>query len=123
MNYITSTRRCGNHCGCSRAPGSVGGHSSSIMDTTKVLDWVRLLRMNNRLTKICKYLTFILKHHPEKIGLKLDAEGWANVDELVTKANSNGKTISPQQVQDVVALDEKKMFDLSEDGLRVRANS
>jgi putative RNA 2'-phosphotransferase len=74
--------------------------------------------MNNRLTKISKYLSFVLKHHPESIGLKLDPDRWASVDELVKKANSSGKSITLKHVQDVVALDEKKMFMLSDDGLR-----
>ncbi|MFK7768096.1 MAG: RNA 2'-phosphotransferase [Mariniblastus sp.] len=76
--------------------------------------------MNNRLTKISKYLTFILKHHPESIGLKLDDEGWGGVDELVKNANSSGKSVTLLQVKDVVRLDEKKMFVLSDDGLRIR---
>jgi putative RNA 2'-phosphotransferase len=78
--------------------------------------------MNRRLTKISKYLSFILKHHPETIGLALDAERWANVDELVKKANASGKTITLQQVKDVVALNDLKLFALSDDGLRIRAN-
>ena len=78
--------------------------------------------MNNRLTKISKYLSFTLRHHPEKIGLKLDAERWANVDELIKQANANGKSITLEQVQQVVALDEMKMFSFSDDGLRIRAN-
>jgi putative RNA 2'-phosphotransferase len=77
--------------------------------------------MNKRLTKISKYLSFILRHEPESIGLKLDPERWANVDELVEKANSNGKTITLTQVQQVVALNEQKIFVLSDDGLRIRA--
>lgn len=76
--------------------------------------------MNRRLTKVSKYLSFILRHHPEAIGLELDAERWANVDELVKNANSNGKSITREQVQEVVALNELKIFDLSEDGLRIR---
>jgi putative RNA 2'-phosphotransferase len=79
--------------------------------------------MNNRLTKISKYLSFVLKHHPESIGLKLDPDRWASVDELVKKANSSGKSITLKHVQDVVALDEKKMFMLSDDGLRIRGVS
>jgi len=78
--------------------------------------------MNNRLTKISKYLIFVLKHHPEKIELKLDPERWASVDDLVKKANSSGKSITLEQVQNVVALDEKKMFVLSDDGSRIRCN-
>jgi putative RNA 2'-phosphotransferase len=76
--------------------------------------------MNRRLTKISKYLSFILRHHPESIGLKLDPERWACVDELVKNANSNGKSITLAQIQEVVALDEQKMFVLSDDGLRIR---
>jgi len=86
-----------------------------------VLVWVKLLHMNNRLTKISKYMSFVLKHHPEKIGLKLDAERWASVEELVKNANSKGKSITQAQVREVVELDERKMFVLSDDGLRIRA--
>jgi len=76
--------------------------------------------MNRRLTKISKYMSFILRHHPETIGLELDAERWASVEELVTKANSSGKSITLEQVQQVVEQNEQKIFDLSEDGSRIR---
>ncbi len=77
--------------------------------------------MNRRLTKISKYLSFLLRHHPESIGLKLDPERWASVDELVKNANLNGKSITLAQVKEVVALNEDKIFVLSDDGLRIRA--
>ena len=80
----------------------------------------RLLPMNKRLTRTSKYLSFILRHHPEAIGLKLDAERWASVDELVKNANANGKSITLERVQQVVALNERKIFVLSGDGLRIR---
>ena len=78
--------------------------------------------MNRRLTKVSKYLSFVLHHHPEAIGLKLDPERWANVEELVQKANASAKSITLSQIRDVVTLDEQKMFAFSEDGLRIRAN-
>ena len=77
--------------------------------------------MNRRLTKISKYLSFVLRHNPETIGLELDAERWASVDQLVKNANAKGKSITLAQIQDVVAQDEKKMFVFSDDGLRIRA--
>ncbi|MDA7859346.1 RNA 2'-phosphotransferase [Mariniblastus sp.] len=89
---------------------------------TKVSIWVKLPTMNRRLTKVSKYLSFVLRHHPEAIGLKLDPERWANVDELLQNAKASGKSITLTQVQDVVTLDEQKMFVFSEDGLRIRAN-
>ena len=76
--------------------------------------------MNRRLTRVSKYLSYILRHHPETIGLELDSERWACVDELVKKANVNGKSITLEQVQQVVALNEQQIFVLSGDGLRIR---
>ena len=38
------------------------------------------------LKKTSKFLSLILRHKPETIGLKLDAHGWANVDELIELA-------------------------------------
>lgn len=78
--------------------------------------------MNRRLTKVSKYLSFVLRHHPEAIGLKLGRNRWANVDELIAKANTSGKSITLAQVRDVVSLDEQKMFVLSDDGCRIRSN-
>ena len=76
--------------------------------------------MNRRLTKISKYLSFILRHHPESIGLTIDADRWAVLDELISKANASGKKLTAEQVTNVVALNEHKIFALSEDGLRIR---
>ncbi|GAB5404696.1 MAG: RNA 2'-phosphotransferase [Aureliella sp.] len=77
--------------------------------------------MNRRLTKISKYMSFILRHHPESIGLELDAERWANVGALVTQANASGKSITEAQVKEVVAQNEQQIFELSDDGLLIRA--
>lgn len=79
--------------------------------------------MNKRLTKIAKYLTFILRHEPGSIGLKLDEEGYLNVEELVAAANASGKSITIEQIKDVVRLDEKQLFTLSEDEIRISAKS
>lgn len=76
--------------------------------------------MNKRLTKISKYLTYILRHEPHSIGMKLDEEGFLNVEELVKNANASGKTITSDQVKQVVALQEQKLFTLSDDGTRIR---
>ena len=78
--------------------------------------------MNKRLTKLSKYLTYILRHEPHSIGLKLDEEGFLNVEELVKNANASGKKITIEQVNQVVAENEQKLFTLSDDGQRIRAN-
>lgn len=78
--------------------------------------------MNKRLTKLSKYLTYVLRHEPHAIGLKLDEEGFLNVEELVKNANASGKKITIEQVNQVVAENEQELFTLSDDGQRIRAN-
>jgi RNA:NAD 2'-phosphotransferase (TPT1/KptA family) len=41
----------------------------------------------SRLAEISKYLSFILRHEPQSIGLQLDVEGWADIDDLIARAN------------------------------------
>ena len=38
---------------------------------------------NKDLNRISKYISLILRHHPEAIGITLDGHGWADVDQLV----------------------------------------
>jgi putative RNA 2'-phosphotransferase len=40
--------------------------------------------------KISKFLSLVLRHQPNKIGLTLDAQGWADIDELSVKMNQHG---------------------------------
>ena len=77
--------------------------------------------MNKRLTRISKYMSFILCHESKSIGLNLDAEGWADVNEFVEKANATGKSVTTEQVLTVVAENDKQRFELNEDKSRVRA--
>lgn len=43
--------------------------------------------MDRHTLKISKFLSLVLRHQPGQIGLTLDAQGWADVDELLLKAN------------------------------------
>jgi len=54
--------------------------------------------------------------------MKLDAEGWLPIDELIVNSNRQGKQLSLELLHEVVASCEKKRFSLSEDGLKIRAN-
>lgn len=77
--------------------------------------------MNKRLTKISKFLSFVLRHEPQSIGMKLESGGWLNIDELIKNANANGKSITLAQVHEVIASGDEKRFAVSDDGLRIRA--
>jgi len=76
-------------------------------------------RMNRNSIKISKFLSFVLRHKPEAIGLSLDAEGWADVDELIHKADV---PISHALLYKVVSENDKKRFVLSGDKKLIRAN-
>jgi putative RNA 2'-phosphotransferase len=68
-----------------------------------------------------KFLSYILRHAPESIGLSLDPQGWADVETLIEKANASGTVIDLEMLHKVVSESDKKRFTLSEDGKRIRA--
>lgn len=76
--------------------------------------------MSNNLKRVSKYLSFILRHKPDEIGLKLDSEGWASVQELIDKTEKIELTL--EQILTVVETNDKQRFCLSEDCTRIRAN-
>lgn len=79
---------------------------------------------SKQLNEISKFLSFVLRHKPDAIGLVLDDNGWADIDELVCKANSSGKVTNLNHilVREVVDNSDKKRFIISDDEQRVRAN-
>lgn len=78
--------------------------------------------MKDKLVSISKFISLVLRHQPEKIGLQLDANGWAEVDEFLRLAGAAGKNISRALLEEVVADNDKQRFVISDDGKRIRAN-
>jgi putative RNA 2'-phosphotransferase len=72
--------------------------------------------------KTSKFLSLILRHEPECIGIKLDSSGWVNVDELLEAVNRRGASLTLEQLKHVVATNEKKRFAFSKDGSKIRAS-
>jgi putative RNA 2'-phosphotransferase len=77
--------------------------------------------MKNSLTETSKFLSYVLRHEPQAIGIELDSQGWVDIDELIQAANQSGKSFDRELIEQVVATNEKKRFTLSDDGLRIRA--
>ncbi len=69
--------------------------------------------------KVSKFLSLVLRHKPEAIGLALDPEGWALIDELISKAHLE---LTPALIEQIVATSDKQRFAISDDGLSIRAN-
>lgn len=73
-------------------------------------------------TKLSKFLSMVLRHHPETIQLKLDNKGWADVDELIQAMRRNGKRINPVILDQIVKTDQKQRYSYSPDKKKIRAN-
>jgi putative RNA 2'-phosphotransferase len=78
--------------------------------------------MNDRLTAISRFLSYVLRHRPDEIGTQLDANGWVAIDELLVACEANGRRLTRAEIDDVVANNNKKRFAISDDGLRIRAS-
>ena len=78
--------------------------------------------MGNRLESTSKFLSYVLRHQPDAIGLKLDEEGWADLSELIRLANADGRNLSLELIEEVVATNDKKRFAFSDNGSRIRAS-
>ena len=81
--------------------------------------------MNEKKAKnVSKFLSLVLRHSPETIELKLDENGWADVDELILKCSKNGSQnqMTAELLDYVVENNEKKRFAFNEDKTKIRAS-
>jgi len=69
-----------------------------------------------------KFLSLILRHQPELIDIKLDKNGWADVDELIEKINDSGHNLDLELLKELVETNDKKRFSFNSDITKIRAN-
>lgn len=74
-----------------------------------------------QLNESSKFLSYVLRHEPQAIGLRLDGEGWADIESLIGCAAKDGRALDISIIQAVVSSSDKKRFSISDDGLRIRA--
>ena len=70
---------------------------------------------------LSKFISLILRHKPEVIGISLDEHGWANVDELLAGIRRT-RLINMEILEEIVRADEKQRYTFNEDHTRIRAN-
>lgn len=73
------------------------------------------------MSKKSQFISFILRHKPEAIGLDLDKHGWASLEDFIEKAKSADMIYTTEEIMDIVNNNEKKRFAISEDGMSIRA--
>ena len=82
---------------------------------------IRAIMDSKTLNETSKFLSYILRHKPDTIGLQLDIEGWADINSLIIGAATEGRVLDQAIIQTVVNSSDKKRFTLSEDGQCIRA--
>lgn len=75
--------------------------------------------MTKTQTKISKAVSYALRHRPDEFGLKLDAEGWVDINDLTKAVSKNLHfAIGREDIDEIISLSEKKRFEISGDRIR-----
>src|SRR3954470_17376546 len=77
---------------------------------------------DNQTTRLSKFLSLVLRHKPDQIGITLDPAGWVDVDVLLAALAAHGQPITPADLRNIVDTSDKKRFALSEDARQIRAS-
>ncbi len=72
--------------------------------------------------RLSKFLSLVLRHQPETIGLTLDENGWVQVTTLLEKLAAQGFEINPSILRHVVTTNSKKRFAFNDDETKIRAS-
>lgn len=78
--------------------------------------------MDKQQTRTSKFLSYVLRHRPDEIGIELDSRGWVAIDTLLAAAGAHGNPLTREELDNVVANNNKQRFAISEDGTRIRAS-
>lgn len=71
-------------------------------------------------TTLSKFMSKMLRHTPEEIGLILEPGGWVLVDDLIAGASKVGVNLDWEMIEDIVDTCDKQRFSI--DGDKIRAN-
>ncbi len=75
------------------------------------------------LTAISRYISLILRHKPEVIGIALDEHGWAGVDALIRGIQeTKDPAFSRELLDEIVRTDSKQRYAYNEDHTSIRAS-
>ncbi len=76
--------------------------------------------MNKLYIKISKFLSFILRHGPNKVGLELDSNGFADLNEVLKVLNHRFKNfkVTRYTIEEIIEQSEKRRFEIENSKIR-----
>lgn len=77
---------------------------------------------NMNLTNLSRYMSLILRHKPEVIGITLDEHGWASVNDLICGIEKNNPGFNMDILEQIVRTDSKQRYSFNDDKSLIRAN-
>ncbi len=69
-----------------------------------------------------KFLSLVLRHAPETIGIELDEAGWTDVELLVLQCKQKFSNFSHEELHALVAESDKQRFSFNADNTKIRAS-
>lgn len=78
--------------------------------------------MKNNETNVSKFLSLVLRHQPELIGIELDQNGWTDIGELIEKSASHGVIFDRNFLFHIVETNSKKRFAINNTLDKIRAS-
>ncbi|MAG24220.1 hypothetical protein CMI47_01445 [Candidatus Pacearchaeota archaeon] len=61
-------------------------------------------RKRKQLNQTSRFLTKVLRHKPEELGITLDEQGWVEIDVLLDALRNNDKEITKEELEYLVAI-------------------
>jgi len=72
--------------------------------------------------QLSKFLSLVLRHKPETIGIQLDENGWVEIGELIEKSNQKGVKFDRETLNHIVEINSKKRFAFNDKCDKIRAS-
>lgn len=72
--------------------------------------------------KLGRFLSLVLRHNPAAAKIKLDQQGYADVEQLLSGVNRAGWKIDRDRLERIVRENNKQRYSFNEDGTKIRAN-
>lgn len=75
-----------------------------------------------QLNNISKFISYVLRHNPKSVNISLDAQGWADVDTLISVIATRNPGFTISHLEEIVNKDSKQRYSFNDEKNKIRAN-